>query len=135
MTEDIRPRSLLQGGPGPFDSSRGRLHAWTPNEVLRPLLEPILHPSRWRIRALGLSTMVGHPLFYICWALWLPQPYEHLGLRILMSVLGLSLLIFPGLISDFIALTLLLLPRPAFSEPLPARGFGNVVDGQFRRER
>ncbi len=44
-------------------------------------------------------------------------------------------LIFPGLISDFIALTLLLLPRPALSEPLPARGFGNVVDGQFRRER
>lgn len=44
-------------------------------------------------------------------------------------------LIFPGLVSDFIALTLLLLPRPALSEPLPARGFGNVVDGQFRRER
>ncbi len=44
-------------------------------------------------------------------------------------------LIFPGLISDFIALTLLLLPLPSLSEPLPARGFGNVVDGQFRRER
>lgn len=87
----------MQGERGPFDGSRGRLHAWTSNEVLRPLLEPILHPSRWRIRALGLSTMVGHPLFYFCWAIWLPQPYEHLGLRILMSVLGLSLLIFPGL--------------------------------------
>ena len=31
-------------------------------EIVRPLLEPILHPSRWRIRALGLSTamvMIG----------------------------------------------------------------------------
>ena len=44
-------------------------------------------------------------------------------------------LIFPGIISDFIALTLLLLPRSALPEPVPVRGFGNVVDGQFRRER
>lgn len=44
-------------------------------------------------------------------------------------------LIFPGLVSDFIALTLLLLPRPAHADPVPSRAFGNVVDGQFRRER
>jgi len=44
-------------------------------------------------------------------------------------------LIFPGIISDLIAITLLLLPRAALPEPLPARGYGNVVDGQFRRER
>ncbi|MBK7659187.1 MAG: hypothetical protein IPJ28_08560 [Betaproteobacteria bacterium] len=41
----------------------------------------------------------------------------------------------PGIISDFIALTLLLLPRPVLADPFPAREFGNVVDGQFRRER
>lgn len=65
--------------------------------LLRTLVEPILHPSHWRIRALGLSTAVGHPLFYAVWVWWLPQPYEHLGLRIAMSVLGACLLVFPGL--------------------------------------
>ena len=44
------------------------LRSWASNEVVRPLLEPILHPSRWRIRALGLSTTLGHPLFYWIWA-------------------------------------------------------------------
>lgn len=65
--------------------------------VLNPLLEPILHPSRWRVRALALTTSVGHPLFYLLWTSWLPQPYENLWLRLLMSVLGVSLLVFPGL--------------------------------------
>jgi UPF0716 protein FxsA len=52
------------------------------------------------------------------------------------TVLAGLLLIFPGIISDFIALTLLLLPR-RFPEPVHvhARASGNVVDGQFRRER
>jgi len=73
------------------------LRSWTSNEVVRPLVEPILHPSRWRIRALGLTTTFGHPLFYWFWARLLPQPYENLGLRILMSVLGISLLVFPSI--------------------------------------
>ncbi|HWI84529.1 HAMP domain-containing sensor histidine kinase [Ramlibacter sp.] len=64
---------------------------------MRPLVEPILHPSRWRIRALGLTTTFGHPLFYWAWAKLLPQPYESLFLRILMSVLGISLLVFPAI--------------------------------------
>ena len=51
------------------------------------------------------------------------------------TVIAGLFLIFPGIISDFIAITLLLLPRPALSRPFPAPGFGNVVDGQFRRER
>lgn len=62
--------------------------------MVRPLLEPILHPSRWRIRALGLSTAVGHPLFYLFWGKLLPQPYEPWSLRLLMCALGLSLLVF-----------------------------------------
>ena len=73
------------------------LKSWASNEVVRPLVEPILHPSRWRIRALGLSTALGHPLFYWIWARLLPQPYENLWLRLLMSALGISLLVFPSI--------------------------------------
>jgi UPF0716 protein FxsA len=51
------------------------------------------------------------------------------------TVIAGLFLIFPGIISDLIAITLLLLPRAALSEPIATRGFGNVVDGQFRRER
>lgn len=52
------------------------------------------------------------------------------------TVLAGLLLIFPGVISDFFALTLLLLPRRV-PEPVHAhaRAHGNVIDGQFRRER
>ncbi len=73
-----------------------RLRDWTSNEVMKPLVEPILHPSTWRIRALGMSTMGGHPMFYIVWVILLPQPYENLSLRLLMAVLGLGLLVIPG---------------------------------------
>jgi signal transduction histidine kinase len=73
-----------------------RLRNWTSDEVMKPLVEPILHPSTWRIRALGMSTMVGHPMFYIVWVVLLPQPYENLALRLLMAVLGLGLLVIPG---------------------------------------
>jgi two-component system CAI-1 autoinducer sensor kinase/phosphatase CqsS len=66
------------------------------DEVLQPLVEPILHPSQWRIRALGVSTFLGHPLFYALWAWWLPQPYENLFLRVLMAMCGLSLFVIPG---------------------------------------
>ena len=72
----------------------GALRAAVTNELVRPLIEPILHPSRWRIRALGLSTTVGHPLFYLFWAKLLPQPYEHAGLRLLMGAMGLFLLLY-----------------------------------------
>ena len=80
-----------------YASGTGLLQSWASNEVVRPLLEPVLHPSRWRIRALGLSTSVGYPLFYWVWGELLPQPYESLVLRVLMGVLGLCLLVFPRL--------------------------------------
>jgi two-component system, CAI-1 autoinducer sensor kinase/phosphatase CqsS len=73
------------------------LRSWASNEMVRPLVEPILHPSRWRIRALGLTTTFGHPLFYWFWARLLPQPYENLALRVLMSVLGIILLVVPAI--------------------------------------
>ena len=72
------------------------LRSWASNEVVRPLVEPVLHPSQWRIRALGLASMVGHPLFYWTWGYLLPQPYENLWMRLLMSALGLALLVFAG---------------------------------------
>ena len=50
------------------------------------------------------------------------------------TVLAGLFLIFPGVISDFIALILLLLPRRV-PERVHARAHVNVIDGQFRRER
>lgn len=52
------------------------------------------------------------------------------------TVLAGLFLIFPGVISDFIALLLLLLPRH-LPEPVHvhARPPRHVIDGQFRRER
>ncbi|MEO5660548.1 MAG: HAMP domain-containing sensor histidine kinase [Polaromonas sp.] len=58
-------------------------------------MEPILHPSPWRLRLLGLALVVGNPLFYWSWSSWLPQPYENPWLRALMSLLGLVLLVKP----------------------------------------
>ncbi len=80
-----------------YTGANEMLRSWASNEVVRPLVEPILHPSRWRIRALGLATAFGHPLFYWAWAKLLPQPYESLTLRILVSLLGICLLVFPSL--------------------------------------
>ncbi|MCW5649957.1 MAG: HAMP domain-containing histidine kinase [Ramlibacter sp.] len=97
------PQDLFCVGPRRIHLSSARalrsnvasaLQSVISNEVVRPLLEPILHPSRWRIRALGLSTTVGHPLFFVIWTKFLPQPYENLFLRLLMSSLGLSLLLY-----------------------------------------
>ena len=66
------------------------------------------------------------------------------------TVLAGLLLIFPGVISDVMALLLLLLPirEPAYqyadlpSDPVPApnqkragQGFGGAIEGEFRRER
>jgi UPF0716 protein FxsA len=49
------------------------------------------------------------------------------------TVLAGFLLIFPGVISDLMALTLLLLPR-ALPEALPARSGPRVIQGRYRRE-
>lgn len=53
------------------------------------------------------------------------------------TVLAGLLLIFPGVVSDLLAVTLLLLPlRRAMVESVPARAVpGAVIDGQFRRSR
>jgi signal transduction histidine kinase len=84
------PRAML-------GSMSHRLRFWTSKEVIQPLMEPVLHPSPWRIRAIGFSMLLGHPLFYLVWAHLLPQPYESLVLRLLVALGGLALLVIPGL--------------------------------------
>ena len=53
------------------------------------------------------------------------------------TVLAGLLLIFPGVVTDLIALTLLLLPGPkAVAESIPVQGVrGSVIDGEYRRTR
>lgn len=74
-----------------------RLRALATEASMLPPFGPVLHPSEWRIRALGLSTAVGHPLFHLVWTRWLPQPYDNPWERAAASVLGLVLLLAPGL--------------------------------------
>ena len=53
------------------------------------------------------------------------------------TVLAGLLLIFPGVVSDFIAITLLLLPGPRVaSQPQPRRpSRGALIEGEYRRSR
>jgi UPF0716 family protein affecting phage T7 exclusion len=47
-------------------------------------------------------------------------------------------LIFPGVVSDLIAFTLLLLPGPRVAVPetmAPRRSGGTLIEGEFRRTR
>ncbi|MHB1250252.1 MAG: sensor histidine kinase [Polaromonas sp.] len=65
---------------------------WLREELILAPLEPILHPSPWRLWWLGSTIFLGNALFAWIWSVWLPQPYENLPLRVLASLLGLSLL-------------------------------------------
>ena len=58
-------------------------------------LEPILHASPRRLWWLGLSIFAGNALFAWIWSVWLPQPYENVGLRVVASLLGFSLMTRP----------------------------------------
>ena len=53
------------------------------------------------------------------------------------TVVAGILLIFPGVVSDLIALTLLLLPGPRFVSDSAARreAEGSLIEGEFRRTR
>jgi two-component system CAI-1 autoinducer sensor kinase/phosphatase CqsS len=62
---------------------------WFRQEVIDTPLTPSLQPTRLRLQLFGSAILVGHPLFWLIWAVLLPQPYENLTLRILMSSLGL----------------------------------------------
>jgi len=65
---------------------------WLKQEAIEAPLVPVLHPSPLRMKGLGLFTLFGHPLFWFVWAVWIPQPYENLSLRLCTAALGLLLL-------------------------------------------
>ena len=56
-------------------------------------LDPILHPSPWRLRLLGLGLLLGHPLFGWVWTLSYPQAYESIWMRCLMGALAGALVL------------------------------------------
>ena len=79
--------------PTPAGPSAWQLFThWLKEEALVAPLVPVLHPSPLRMKGLGLFTLFGHPLFWFVWAVWLPQPYENLPLRIFTASTGLLLL-------------------------------------------
>ena len=79
---------------------KARLQLWLARQpsvywLVEPLV-PILHPSPWRLRLFGLALAVGNLLFGWIWTELIPQRYESMWLRGLMSALGLVLM-FPWL--------------------------------------
>jgi two-component system, CAI-1 autoinducer sensor kinase/phosphatase CqsS len=72
--------------------SKTRTAQWKPRHPLlnwaSSPLDPILHPSPWRLRLLGVGTMLGHPLFCWVWVSVYPQAYESIWMRALMSALA-----------------------------------------------
>lgn len=70
--------------------------AWS-ETLLAPLFDPLQSPLPRRVRALGLFTAVGHPLFHLLWTHWTPQAYDKLWERLAMSGLGLVLAVTPSL--------------------------------------
>ena len=68
---------------------------WLRKEVVEAPLTPVLHPSPRRMKGLGLFMLFGHPLFFLIWSKWLPQPYENLALRCTAALLGFLLMIRP----------------------------------------
>ncbi len=63
-------------------------------------LEPMLHPTPWRLRLFGLTVLLGQPLLGWIWSSWLVQPYENPWLRYLLSALSVTLLL-PAICRDF----------------------------------
>lgn len=69
-----------------------RVSGWLKEEVVTSPLVPVLHPSPLRMKGLGLFTLFGNPLFWFVWAVWIPQPYENLPLRLVTASTGLLLI-------------------------------------------
>ena len=92
-TESTREHRLaIPVRPAHVPSAWQRTAQWLKEEVVTAPLVPVLHPTPLRMKGLGLFTLVGHPLFWFVWAVWLPQPYENLPLRIATALTGLLLM-------------------------------------------
>lgn len=85
-----------RGWQGAWQRSRNGLQSWS-ETLLALLFDPIQTPLPQRIRALGLFTAAGHPLFHLLWTRWSPQPYDDPWQRLAMSALGLVLMVTPSL--------------------------------------
>jgi two-component system, CAI-1 autoinducer sensor kinase/phosphatase CqsS len=76
---------------------KARLQSWLARQsfvywLVEPLV-PILHPSPWRLRLFGFALAVGNPLFGWIWSELIPQRYESVLLRGLMTALGIVLML------------------------------------------
>jgi two-component system CAI-1 autoinducer sensor kinase/phosphatase CqsS len=89
--ENTRDSRIAMGVTPPRPAASERIASWLREEILVAPLVPVLHPSPLRMKGLGLFTLLGHPLFWFVWAVWIPQPYENLPLRLLTASLGLLL--------------------------------------------
>jgi two-component system CAI-1 autoinducer sensor kinase/phosphatase CqsS len=118
--------------PGTWLSFRAAIMNVRERYVWQPL-EPILHPSPWRLRLLGAGLLVGQPLFWLVWAQWLVQPYENLWLRAILG--GLGLVLMHPMISTFplskpaqrIAVVVIWLELPVFFGWMFLCNSGNTV--------
>lgn len=98
----------------------------------------------WVLVWLGLSAMAGLTLIRFERAAWSMrllstlQAGSHLGASLFASgrlLLAGVLLLFPGVISDLLALVLLLLPGTLKSSSrVPRAANDDVLEGEFRRE-
>ena len=98
----------------------------------------------WVLVWLALSAMAGLTLIRFERAAWSMrllstlQSGSHLGASLFASgrmLLAGILLLFPGVISDFLALVLLLLPGTIKSRSrVPRAANDDVLEGEFRRE-
>ena len=70
-------------------SAKARLWRWLLDEVVHAPVEPILHPSRYRLLWIGAFTFVGHLVIYGIWGYLVPQPYENVWARLVMAFLAL----------------------------------------------
>ena len=76
---------------------KARLQSWLARQsfvhwLVEPLV-PILHPSPWRLRLFGFALAVGNPLFGWIWSELIPQRYESVLLRGVMTALGIALML------------------------------------------
>ncbi len=74
-------------------SARARVWRWLVDEIAHAPLEPILHPSTYRLVWIGVFTFMGHSIFGWFWHTGIPQPYENLQLRVGMGILSLLYLL------------------------------------------
>ena len=91
--DNYHERGLAPGQPihatarDAWSDDASALRHWASERGAAAAHGTVLHPSQWRIRAWGLHH-AGTPAVLRGLGAWLPQPYESLGLRLLMAALG-----------------------------------------------